>query len=66
MSMLLDRLLMWIAGVIDRNLLTVPDLDDDLAAFRAELTRPNDHDAVAPHPFSQVAGTSPSAFGKGP
>ena len=25
MSMLLDRLLMWIAGVIDRNLLTVPD-----------------------------------------
>ena len=48
MSMLLDRLLMWIAGVIDRNLLTVPDLDDDLAAFRAELTRPNDHDARAP------------------
>jgi len=41
MSMLLDRLLMWIAGVIDRNLLTVPDLDDDLAAFRAELTRPS-------------------------
>jgi hypothetical protein len=29
MSRLLDRLLMWIAGVIDRNLLTVPDLDDD-------------------------------------
>jgi hypothetical protein len=52
MSVLLDRLLMWIAGVIDRNLLTLPDLDDDLAAFRAELTRPNDHDAVAPHPFS--------------
>jgi len=29
MSMLLDRLVLWIAGVIDRNLLTVPDLDED-------------------------------------
>ena len=29
MSMLLDRLVLWIAGVIDRNLLTVPDLADD-------------------------------------
>jgi hypothetical protein len=29
MSRLLDRLLMWIAGVIDRNLMTVPELDDD-------------------------------------
>jgi hypothetical protein len=29
MNRLLDRLLMWIAGVLDRNLVTVPDLDDD-------------------------------------
>ena len=29
MSMLLDRLVMWIAEILDRNLLTVPDLDED-------------------------------------
>ena len=29
MSRLLDRLLTWIADVLDRNLLTVPDLDED-------------------------------------
>jgi hypothetical protein len=29
MSMLLDRLVVWIAEIIDRNLLTVPDLDED-------------------------------------
>lgn len=29
MSMLLDRLVMWIAEIVDRNLLTVPDLDED-------------------------------------
>jgi hypothetical protein len=29
MSRLLDGLVMWIAGVIDRNLLTVPELEDD-------------------------------------
>jgi hypothetical protein len=29
MSTLLDRLVIWIAEVLDRNLLTVPDLDDD-------------------------------------
>ena len=28
MSMLLDRLVIWIAEILDRNLLTVPDLDD--------------------------------------
>jgi hypothetical protein len=27
--MLLDRLVIWIAEVLDRNLLTVPELDDD-------------------------------------
>jgi hypothetical protein len=29
MNRLLDRLVIWIAEIIDRNLLTVPDLDDD-------------------------------------
>ena len=29
MSRLLDRLVIWIAEIIDRNLLTVPELDDD-------------------------------------
>ena len=29
MSMLLDRLVVWIAEILDRNLLTVPDLDGD-------------------------------------
>ena len=29
MSMLLDRLVVWIAEILDRNLLTVPDLDED-------------------------------------
>ena len=29
MSRLLDRLMIWIAEIVDRNLLTVPDLDDD-------------------------------------
>ncbi|MCW2659553.1 MAG: hypothetical protein JWP83_705 [Mycobacterium sp.] len=29
MSRLLDRLVMRIAEILDRNLLTVPDLDDD-------------------------------------
>jgi hypothetical protein len=29
MSRLLDRVLMWIAGALDRNLVTVPELDDD-------------------------------------
>jgi hypothetical protein len=29
MSRLLDRLVVWIAEFLDRNLLTVPDLDDD-------------------------------------
>lgn len=29
MSRLLDRLVIWIAEIVDRNLLTVPDLDDD-------------------------------------
>jgi hypothetical protein len=29
MSSLLDRLVMWIAGRLDRNLLTVPELEDD-------------------------------------
>jgi hypothetical protein len=28
MSRLLDRLVIWIAEIIDRNLLTVPELDD--------------------------------------
>jgi hypothetical protein len=29
MSRLLDRLVIWIAEILDRNLVTVPDLDDD-------------------------------------
>jgi hypothetical protein len=29
MSRLLDRLVIWIAEIVDRNLLTVPELDDD-------------------------------------
>ncbi|MDT5117512.1 MAG: hypothetical protein QOE30_3251 [Mycobacterium sp.] len=29
MSRLLDRLVIWIAEIIDRNLVTVPELDDD-------------------------------------
>jgi hypothetical protein len=29
MNMLLDRLVVWIAEILDRNLLTVPDLDED-------------------------------------
>jgi hypothetical protein len=29
MSRLLDRLVVWIAEILDRNLLTVPDLDED-------------------------------------
>jgi hypothetical protein len=29
MSTLLDRLVIWIAEFLDRNLLTVPDLDED-------------------------------------
>jgi hypothetical protein len=29
MSRLLDRLVIWIANALDRNLLTVPELDDD-------------------------------------
>jgi hypothetical protein len=29
MSRLLDRLVIWIAEFLGRNLLTVPDLDDD-------------------------------------
>jgi hypothetical protein len=29
MSRLLDRLVMWIADFLDRNLLTAPELDDD-------------------------------------
>jgi hypothetical protein len=32
MSRLLDRLLTWIADVVDRNLLTVPELDDEWPA----------------------------------
>jgi hypothetical protein len=34
MSRLLDRLLMWIADVVDRNLLTMPELDDEWPAQR--------------------------------
>lgn len=29
MSMLLDRLVIWIAEILDRNLMVVPDIDDD-------------------------------------
>jgi hypothetical protein len=29
MSRLLERLLMWVADILDRSLLTVPDLDDE-------------------------------------
>jgi hypothetical protein len=29
MSRLLDRLVIWIAEIVDRNLLTVPELDYD-------------------------------------
>ena len=29
MSRLLDRLVIWIAEIVDRNLLTVPEFDDD-------------------------------------
>jgi hypothetical protein len=29
MSKLLDRLVIWMAEILDRSLLTVPDLDDD-------------------------------------
>ena len=29
MSRLLDRLVIWIAEIVDRNLLTVPELEDD-------------------------------------
>ena len=36
MSMLLDRLVVWIAEFLDRNVLTVPDLDDDWP--RAEVS----------------------------
>jgi hypothetical protein len=36
MSWLLDRLLIWIADVFDRNLLTLPELDDDWP--RAQMT----------------------------
>ncbi|MDT5267772.1 MAG: hypothetical protein QOI90_4398 [Mycobacterium sp.] len=31
MSMLLERLLMWIADAFDRSLLTVPEVGDELA-----------------------------------
>jgi hypothetical protein len=50
MSMLLDRLLMWIAGVLDRNLLTVPELDDEWP-FRHELTCPTSTTSSPPPPF---------------
>ena len=36
MSRLLDRLVVWIAEFLDRNLLTVPDLDDD--RLRSEVS----------------------------
>ena len=49
MSMLLDRLLMWIAGVLDRNLLT-PELDDDWP-LRNELTSPTSATSSPPPPF---------------
>jgi hypothetical protein len=29
MNRLLDRLVMWVASVLDRSLLTVPELDED-------------------------------------
>jgi len=52
MSMLLDGLLRWIAGVLDRNLLTVPELDDDWP-FRNELTCPTSTTSSPVHSYSK-------------
>jgi hypothetical protein len=41
MSWLLDRLLMWIADALDRNLVTVPDLDDDWPRANGLTCPPN-------------------------
>jgi hypothetical protein len=57
MSMLLDRLLMWIAGVLDRNLLTVPELDDDWP-FRNELTCPTSATSPPPYNAPSITGAT--------
>jgi hypothetical protein len=37
MSRLLERLLLWVADVLDRNLVTVPDVDELEASRRTEI-----------------------------
>jgi hypothetical protein len=47
MSWLLDRLLMWIADALDRNLVTVPDLDDDWPRANELTCPPNRSNSTA-------------------
>jgi hypothetical protein len=34
MSKLLERLLMWVADILDRSILTVPEIDDERPSSR--------------------------------
>jgi hypothetical protein len=63
MSRLLERLLIWIADMLDRSLLTVPEVDDE---WPPPVGRGGEHELVAPTCRHPLRGHQPHSSASNP